>query len=159
MKKIFILVLLVCLSLSCDEQDYQVVPLMDVRMTLDLAYQDADLNAVFAYKTFTQRRAENDRIGYGGLLIIHGVGAEAINLYAFDLTCPVEIAQGDDEETGKTSELVRVVPNDEGEARCPKCGTVYNISGGIGNPNSGSKIGLRRYRVTPRGDRRYYVSN
>lgn len=79
----------------------------------------------------------NQRIGYSGLLIVHGLDDA---FYAFDLCCPHEHKRD-----------VKVEPSMI-IARCPVCGTVYDIGFGTGYPNSGpSEYPLKRYTVTTSG--------
>ena len=76
--------------------------------------------------------------GFGGLL----VGMDALsNARAFDLACPVEARQN-----------VRVyIDVEHMVARCPECGSEYDVYSGYGNPVSGPAkedgYNLRRYRV------------
>jgi nitrite reductase/ring-hydroxylating ferredoxin subunit len=89
--------------------------------------------------TFQKRIFETDRIGYGGILVYVGFDG---NYYAFDMSCPYEV---------KTT--VRVYPNELGQAVCEKCGSVFDISYGIGNPSSGpAKEVLKHYKTNLSGD-------
>lgn len=108
-----------------------------------------DLNLTTTYPTFKnnineslifkQRIFETDRIGFGGILVYVGFDG---NYYAFDMACPYEAKQ-----------TVRVYPNDVGQAVCEKCGSVFDIGYGIGNPSSGpAKEVLKRYRTSLSGD-------
>lgn len=86
-----------------------------------------------------------DRVGYGGVLAYVGFDG---NYYAFDLACPYEAKQN-----------VKVTPNELGQVVCETCGTVYDISYGIGNPVKGpAKEMLKRYKTIPQGDV-LYISN
>lgn len=77
------------------------------------------------------------RIGYGGLLVVHGLDDM---FYAFDLCCPHEHSHDIVVEPSMIS------------AKCPKCGTVYDIGFGTGYPGSGpSQFPLKRYTVTTSG--------
>ncbi|MDD4922062.1 MAG: hypothetical protein PHS30_06240 [Bacteroidales bacterium] len=81
-----------------------------------------------------------DRIGFGGILIVHSENPlDGTNGYfAFDLACPVE---------RKSS--VRVgKPDLNLTCRCSSCSEEYNLFFGNGDPlNHISKEGLRRYTV------------
>lgn len=148
MKRIVLLLIIVCLGVSCEEYR-SLIPYAPVNLPLNLNFQDNDLIPQLTYKTFTQRRFEEDRIGYGGILVINGFGSELVNLYAYDLSCPVEAVRN-----------TRVVPNEDGlTATCPKCGASYNIANGYGIPISGEKVGLQVYRVVSSGNNQYRVSN
>lgn len=78
--------------------------------------------------------------GYGGILLT----ADAFgNYWVFDLCCPVE-----------RDPQVRVeVAKGATEARCPKCGSTYDVFSLQGHPVSGRATelgyGLRHYRVGP----------
>jgi hypothetical protein len=152
MKRTIFLILFVCFTFSCKEEIYSTIPSAPVNLTLDLKFLDNSLNAVFAYEVFAfdKPRVATDRLGFGGILVINGVGSnpDPVNLYAYDLACPVEVSRN-----------ALVVPNDEGKATCPKCGAVYNIAYGYGTPESGTKLFLRSYRVVPSGNREYIVVN
>lgn len=78
--------------------------------------------------------------GFGGILLVTDLSNSPL---AYDLACPVEV-----------SPTVRVRFNpDNLEARCPECGSVYNVCEYQGSAVSGvaydRKYGLRRYRVLP----------
>jgi predicted RNA-binding Zn-ribbon protein involved in translation (DUF1610 family) len=152
-KKISILVIFLfsCLAFSCDNEVYSPIPYAPVKITLDLTFEDHELNAVLACKTFTENdRYAKDRIGFGGILVVNGIGSNSqVNIYAYDMACPVEVNRN-----------VKIKPDDTGlTATCPKCGTVYNIAYGRGNPVSGNKFLLRAYPVSPTGSNRYLISN
>ncbi|MDL2222487.1 hypothetical protein LJB98_00130 [Bacteroidales bacterium OttesenSCG-928-M11] len=148
MKKVWILLLLVCFYSSCEEEYVSNIPYAKVNLELNTLTQDYDLIPILSYKTFTQRRYDTDRIGYGGILVTNGIGTGVLNLYAYDLSCPVEAMRN-----------IRVVPNDYGEACCERCGAKFNISSGLGNPISGTSLGLKTYSVTYAGNNTYRVVN
>jgi hypothetical protein len=138
-------VLLLCIAFSCKDEIYSTIPTAEVSYKLKLNSADAWLNAgIGAYLCITQKRLETDRLGFGGLLIVNGngIGIETVNLYAYDLACPNEAARN-----------ALVVPEDSSKtgtaftAKCLKCGAVFDIIGGYGTPQSGSKYYLRAYRV------------
>lgn len=76
--------------------------------------------------------------GFGGVLLVSDVLGD---YKAFDLACPVE-CQRDVRISIDTEEMV---------ARCPKCGSTYNVFSLLGHPISGIAAdrgyGLRRYTV------------
>lgn len=81
----------------------------------------------------------SDRVGFGGILLYAGFDE---NYYAFDLACPYE-----------ADSSVKIKPNELGQAVCETCGSVYDISYGIGNPVEGpSKEALKRYKTSLQGD-------
>lgn len=79
--------------------------------------------------------------GFGGVLLVSDVMGEPL---AYDLACPVEADKN-----------VRVAIDTEDQmlARCPKCGSTYNVFSLQGHPVSGPAVnlayGLRRYHVAP----------
>lgn len=94
----------------------------------------------YQYLTFTKARFDYEAVGFGGILVFCGLGNQSSHFeyFAFDMACPHE-AQAD----------VKVKPNDQGQATCEKCGTVYDISFGIGNPIKGpSKEALKPYKTS-----------
>lgn len=95
------------------------------------------LRAIGGYKTYTAVNTNEgvNAVGYGGVLIFYGYDE---NYYAFDMSCPHE-----------ASRTIRVIPNDQGQAVCSTCGSVFNIGYGSGNVVSGPVTeGLRRFKVT-----------
>ena len=87
-----------------------------------------------------------DATGYGGLLLVTDAMGNPV---AYDMSCPYE-ARPD----------VRIeVPSGELYARCPKCGSTYDIFTNHGNPRSGPAAerayGLQRYSVISGGALEY----
>ncbi len=84
--------------------------------------------------------------GYGGILLVSDVLGEA---KAYDLACPVECKRD-----------IRVAIDTETMlARCPVCGSEYDVFSLLGHPVSGPAAadgyGLRRYYVGPGRDGSY----
>lgn len=77
--------------------------------------------------------------GFGGVLLLTDVMGDA---RAYDLSCPVEAENN-----------VRVAIDDEMLARCPKCGSTYDVFSLQGHPVGGRAAdlgyGLRQYHVGP----------
>ena len=150
-------ILLICIVLSCKEEIYSTIPTAQVsyKLNLNLYEADAQLNAgVGAYLCITQRRLETDRLGFGGLLIVNGIGEEVVNIYAYDLACPNEATRNAlviPENTSETGIPTAIT------AKCPKCGAVFNIIDGYGTPQSGSKYYLRTYQVMKTMNRGEYL--
>ncbi len=107
------------------------------------------LNLITTYPTFRNSTDQflvfkkpvyvTDRVGYGGILV--NTGFDGV-YYAFDLSCPFEAKQD-----------ILVVPNLNGQAICPGCGSVFNIGYGNGDPISGkAKQALKRYKAILSGD-------
>ena len=89
-----------------------------------------------------------DRTGYGGLLIVTDILGD---LHVYDLSCPYEC-----------SPQIRVeIPSGELHARCPSCGSTYEIFSNGGMPVSGPAAsrgyGLQRYSITSGGALSYRV--
>ena len=152
MKKILSFLLLIFTAFSCKNEIYSTIQNAPVsyKLNLNLFETDHQLNAgTGAYLVITQKRLETDRLGYGGLLIVNGIGADIVNLFAYDLACPNE-----------ANRSALIVPENTSQAgipialtaKCSKCGAVYDIIDGFGTPKSGSKYFLRAYRVTQTGN-------
>ncbi|GHV55907.1 hypothetical protein FACS1894182_01310 [Bacteroidia bacterium] len=136
---------------ACDKPLISPVPSAPVSIELNLDFADSDLVPALATKSFTQPRLATDRLGFGGVLVVQGYGSNgAMSLYAYDLACPHEVDKN-----------VRIIPDDEGKARCPKCGSVYVTMWGTGLPekNSLSKYPLRSYVVKQAGGNKWMVLN
>lgn len=148
MKKIACIGLLVCLCFSCDKEEYSNIPYAPVNLTL-YAEDMMQLAGALSHLSFTQPKYAGDQLGYGGILVVHGLDYGATpNYYAYDLACPVEAQRN-----------TRIQPNDSGiTASCSRCGSVFNIADG-GYPESGTKLKLTRYPVTPIGNKSYRVSH
>lgn len=96
--------------------------------------------------------------GYGGVLLISGLDVYTgltDNPLAYDLSCPVE----------RSPEIRVEVNTDTYMAKCPVCGSVYNVTMGGGGPVSGPaatgkyKYGLRRYNCYPTGEGGFFITN
>ena len=147
--------LLLFLVFSCKDEIYSTIPNAPVSYKLNLNFLDTQLNAgVGAYEVITKPRLATDRLGYGGLLIVNGIGSDpTVNLYAYDLACPNEnnrtlIEPQNTSQSGIPTAIT---------AKCPKCGAIFNIIDGNGTPQSGSKYYLRSYRVMPTGNSGEYI--
>ena len=155
LKKVLIVSILFCVCISCDENVSSTIPNAPVSLVLDLAGRDNALNGSLAFKEYIRDSQGNysynnplatDRLGYGGILVIHGLGENILNLYAFELACPNEAVSN-----------IRVKPESSGlTAVCPECKAVYNIASG-GAPHSGSKFWLKRYDIVPVSETRFRV--
>ncbi len=136
--KISILLLGLLLFISCaDELPRQIVPFAPVNVQIDLDGLDHSLKNPLSYKVFTEqdRRTDDDHFGYGGVLVTSDVTGTI--LYAYDLCCPFEKKRD-----------IKIVPEEDGTATCPTCGTAFVTMYGFGTPEKGvSKEPLQRYRV------------
>ncbi|MDR0507357.1 MAG: hypothetical protein LBH32_11185 [Dysgonamonadaceae bacterium] len=135
---------------SCADEVFSPIPNAPVNLILYLHSEDSILNSPLAYKIFIDKRFADDQLGYGGILVVsNGIDSNGeISLFAYDLACPVEV-----------NKTIKIAPDDTGKATCAKCKSVYYIADGNGAPISGSKYPLKVYKVSPRGNRRYNVSN
>lgn len=136
---------------SCGTSDHDPeLPTQDtypVRYSLDLMGDGYRLHEPYTMMEISERRRVTDRLGVGGLLVVHipGVDQEGSDSFeAFDLACPYEWPS-----------VVRVKVKKEGttEVVCPVCETVYDLSMGVGLPKTGkSRFPLWKYRTTLRGN-------
>ena len=142
MKKSLLLLFFIVSAFSCDDQYRSPIPYAPVNLSLDLRNRDSKLNAKYAYEEIIEPRHANERVGFGGVLVINGFGENSISLYAYDMACPVEVQQ-----------KIRIIPDEETgmTATCPKCGAVFDIVNGNGTPRSGTKLYLKSYKVIRSG--------
>lgn len=136
--------------ISCDDTYISSIPDYPVYLELNLVTTYPIFrNSYNKYMTFLKPVTAIERIGYGGVLVYSGFDGA---YYAFDMSCPYE-----------HKSTVRVYPNDLGQAVCEKCGTVYDIGYGVGNPSKRirtnlpdttalAKEVLKRYHTSFSGD-------
>lgn len=135
---------LVILFSGCGKEDDQNALPGYVNFTVNVNLQDRELAIPANFKQFTQPRLGGESVGYSGLLLVCSAvpvdGTSYFYLYAYDLCCRYENRQD-----------IRVVPQTDGlTAKCPHCGSVYNIFNGVGNVASGpSENNLQRYQAVP----------
>ncbi len=145
---------------GCNDVDTQRIPLATVRINF-ATVGDWNLYGV-AGATSTRRfirpaKGNSEPIGFpytalsatgfGGVLLvapyIYSGNPLDGTLTAFDLACPVE----------QRADIRIEVDHVHNNARCPVCGSTYDIFNGNGMPLSGpaaeDRYGLRRYRVGP----------
>lgn len=149
------------LSASCHSVDDQRIPYAEVHLTFRTV---GDWNiygvkgAAADHRRYILTPQEHipsdfpytalDRTGYGGLLLVTDVLGEVL---AYDLACPYEARS-----------TVRVeVPDGELYAKCPVCGSTYDIFTNFGKPSSGPSAdkgySLTRYSVVAGGATEYRV--
>lgn len=135
-----ILLTFVVILSACDDNYRSSIPDMPVHLELNLITNYPIFrNSVNQFLVFTRPIKSTDRIGFGGILVYSGFDMQ---YHAFDLACPHEV-----------NSSIRVTPNELGQAVCPSCGSVFDLTFGIGNPISGpAKETLRRYRTSLQGD-------
>ncbi|MDR0429131.1 MAG: (2Fe-2S)-binding protein [Tannerellaceae bacterium] len=133
--------------ISCDRKYISSIPDYPVYLELDLNFEDKDLIPIQAYKIFTEKNINQriERVGYGGILVYHGLSNTASDAYfAFDISCPHE-----------SSRTVTVeVDESRVYAICPKCDSKFELLNGIGNRISGpTDEYLKSYQVSVNGNR------
>lgn len=125
---------------GCNDNVISSIPDFPVYLELNLTSTYPTFrNSFNKFLTFEKPVFVTDRIGYGGILVYTDLNGEYC---AFDLSCPYE-----------AKPTIRVVPNNIGQAVCEGCGSVFDLTSGIGNPISGkAKEVLKRYKATLSGD-------
>lgn len=149
-----VVVIMTCLFIAgCDDTYISSIPDYPVYLELNLVTTYPIFrNSINKSMTFLTPVTAIERIGYGGILVYTGFDGA---YYAFDMSCPYE-----------HKSTVRVHPNELGQAICEKCGTVYDIGYGVGNPSKRirpnlpdttalAKEVLKRYRTSMQNDYLY----
>ncbi len=129
---------------ACYDNYVSSVPAMPVSLKIDISGQyNTFKNSTNEFLLFEKPVYEADRVGFAGIFVYSGVNFDDNGnsvYYAFDMTCTHELTR---------DAKVYPVVGDFGKVKCAKCGTVYDVSLGFGNPVSGqSKEILRKYKVT-----------
>lgn len=149
------------LTSACESVDDDRIPYAEVRLTFHTVGEwnlygvqgDAASSRTYIFNG-TERVPSNfpyttlDRTGYGGLLLVTDIMGD---LHAYDLACPVEMRPN-----------VRVaVSEEELVARCPSCGSTFDVFQNRGNPMTGPAhdrgYALKRYSVISGGATEYRV--
>jgi len=148
---IFVSFAWVVLLTGCEDNYVSSIPDYPVFIDIDLRlapYNTTLKNNNNSYELFEQPRMGKElteRVGYGGVIVYADFEGK---FCAFDLACPHESLPS-----------VKVKPNGLGQLVCDSCGSIYDISFGIGHPTTGpSKEGLKRYKTMLQGDL-LHVSN
>ncbi len=142
MKRILIICSILISVFACKTEENP-IPSYAVYLNLDLTFKDKELKTIPSYKEYTSKNANTslgERIGYGGVLVIHTMLDE---YKAFDRTCPYEV----------NSSITVEVNDDILYAVCPKCSTKYEIGFGTGAAAGVSKHGLRQYNTILNGSK------
>ena len=149
MKKILLLLLIIPFCFACSDDDgneeQRSIPDVKVNVPISLSYWRQLYSPL---GTISMTEWNFKEVGYGGILVINGIGKEEINLYAYDLSCPVECDKS-----------IKVNVTDEVKAKCPNCGAIYDIYYGIGNSENKPKYTLKSYKVKQSSSNLYYVTN
>lgn len=129
---------------ACYDNYVSSVPSMPVSLKIDISGQyNTFKNSTNEFIVFEKPPQYLDRVGFAGIIVYSAVNFDDNGnsvYYAFDMACTHELTQ---------SAKVYPVAGDFGKVKCAKCGTVYDVSLGFGNPVSGqSKEILRKYKVT-----------
>lgn len=129
---------------SCDDNYVSSIPSMPVSLKLDLSGKyNTFRNSSNQFRYFEKRDFDADRIGFAGIIVYSGISFDDNDntiYYAFDMACTHEIKQ---------DSKVYPVEDEIGKVKCSKCGSVYDVSLGFGNPVTGpAKEILRKYKVT-----------
>lgn len=127
------------LAVGCGKEEVEyVVPASPVNFKVNVNVQDVTLKIPSNMSLFTAPRLEGEYVGYSGLLVVcsaNPITGNIYNLFVYDLCC-----------TNEKQQAVKVEKYTDGKVRCPKCGSVYNVLDGLGNPVSGpSQENLQRY--------------
>ena len=143
-----ITLMMVCcmITTSCKDEMYSPVPNSPVYLDLNLtATYPTFKNSINQVLLFEKPIKATDKVGFGGIIVYTGFDG---TYYAFDMCCPHEAKYN-----------TKVRPNENGQAVCDSCHTVFEIGYGIGNPSSGkAKHPLKRYKAFLSGDI-LYISN
>lgn len=125
---------------SCNDNVQSSIPDYPVNLQLNLTSTYPTFrNSYNKSLIFLKGVSITDRVGFGGILVYTGFDG---TYYAFDMACPYE-----------AKSTIRVYPNDIGQAICEKCGSVFSLGYGIGDPQSGpAKETLKRYQASLSGD-------
>lgn len=156
-----ILAVMLCLFGCSDSVDDDRIPYCEVHLTFktvgdwNLYGVKGDAADYCSYvNTYTLKIPSDfpytalDRTGYGGLMIVSDVLGD---LHVYDLSCPYEC-----------SPQIRIeIPHGELYARCPSCGSTYEVFSNGGMPRSGPAAergyALQRYSITSGGALSYKV--
>jgi len=144
-----IIIFFVFVFASCDDTYHSSIPDYPVYLEINLATAPYTIlkTSSLKYFTFKDGITVTDRIGYGGIFVCTGFDG---TIYAFDMSCPVEASR---------SVLVYPPENKDnyiGQLTCEKCGSVFDIGYGVGNPSKGAaKEALKRYKVNLSGNMLY----
>lgn len=135
---------------SCHGIDDHRVPAAPVNLVFSTAvdWNIYGVSGAMDYEYFIMGKREpsnfpylvSSATGFGGVLLVTSVMGEPL---AYDMACPVECQ----------SNVVVRIDKDLMQARCPVCGSTYDVFSLFGHPTSGPAVadryGLRRFNVGP----------
>lgn len=141
-KNILIIGVLVFFASACGkEEERNVIPVEQVNFKLNLNSVDAILRTPGNSKEYVNGKypvLAGEYLGYGGLLIVNSFYAtDRPELLAYDLSCPYEALRS-----------VLVKASDDGNAKCSKCGRIYNLMEKGRVISESSALHLQRYSVS-----------
>ena len=146
---LFTTVLAIILA-SCNDNIRSSIPDYPIYLHLDLTAQYSTFKNSTGQFISTEKGiilTANDRIGFGGVVVCTAITLDDYGntqYYAFDMACPYEVKN-----------TIKVYPDITGLPYlvCEKCGSVFDVGFGNGNPLSGpSKEFLKRYKTSLSGD-------
>lgn len=142
------LFLLLFALLSCGEQGVELEtehPLrrLPIALRVSLDHEGRALLDPYSYMLYEQPLYRGERLGYMGVVVVHGVGEQYA---AYDLACPycwpTEVAVVPSLNSAKGVVI----------AECAECHTVYDLALGLAHPVAGpGSYPLLEYRVYRRG--------
>ena len=147
-----IITILALFFVSCNDNVISSIPDYPVYLNLNLTSTYPTFrNSHLHYILFAKGINVIDRVGFGGILVVTGIDG---SYYAFDMSCPYEankdilVFPNGSKEKNATEYF-----SHNGQVVCEKCGSVFDITSGFGNPISGkAKETLKRYKANLSGD-------
>ena len=128
-----LLLLFVLFLFACDDDEKTSVEISyPVEYTL-MPSENNSLRPILSYITITDKVNNQDKLGCGGLLVVNSLNGIA----AFDLSCPVE-----------WNNAVKMSIDDDLQCKCNKCGALFDVTNGEGNPILGTNLSLKKYKIT-----------
>ncbi len=126
---------------SCEDKNQMRIPNVPVFLKLNLTTEYPtfidNINDTLLFVRPRIGHEREDYLGFGGILVVVGIGKNGTQYFAYDLTCPYEVQSN-----------VRIFPKDDGTAQCKKCGSEFYLTDGWGRVSKApSKWALKRYHV------------
>ncbi len=142
MRNIYIFLgLIVVFIVACEDKNKMRIPNVPVFLKLNLTTEyptfrnNVNDTLLFVYPRIGHER--EDYLGFGGVLVVVGIGENGTKYFAYDLACPYEVKS-----------TVRIQPKVDGTAKCDVCGSEFYLTDGWGRVSkSPSKWSLKRYSV------------
>lgn len=140
-KYVFAIIFPILFLSMCQDPNLKRVPDTPVFLRLSLTGQYPTFrDNINDTLVFTKPRIgyeREDQLGYGGILIVVGIGEKGTDYFAYDLCCPFEVQAN-----------IRVYPDGNGHAKCRVCGSTFYLTDGWGRVTKGpSKWSLKRYQA------------